>query len=69
MKEENRMANIKKNLKTRGSGKTGISGGVEGGNGVKASAAPLSWYAAQPAGTGLTYALTNTGYVILSHKN
>ncbi len=63
------MANIKKNLKTQGSGKTGISGRAEVGSRVKASAAPLSWYAAQPAERGLTYALTNTGYVILSHRN
>jgi len=63
------MADNKKNLKTRGSGKMGISGRAEGGNGVKASASTLSWYAAQPAARGLTYALTNTGYVILSHRN
>ncbi len=63
------MADNKKNLKTQGSGKMDISGRVEGGNGVKASAAPLSWYAAQPAERGLAYALTNTGYVILSHRS
>ena len=63
------MADNKKELRTQGSGKMGISGRVEGGNGLKASAAPLSWYAAQPAECGLTYALTNTGYVILSHRN
>jgi len=59
------MADNKKNLKIQGSGKTGMSGGVEGGNGVKASATPLSWYAAQPAEGGLAYALTSNGYVIL----
>jgi len=63
------MENIKKNLKTQGDGKMGISGRIEGGNGRQTSAGSLPWYAAQTGGTGLTYALTNTGYVILSHRN
>jgi len=63
------MADNKKELKTQGSGKMGISGRAEGGNVAKASAAPLSWYAAQPTRTGVAYALTQTGYVILTHKN
>jgi len=59
------MAKINKNLKTQGGGKMGISGRTKEGNGRRTSAAPLSWYAAQPAEGGPAYALTSSGYVIL----
>ncbi|MFU8796873.1 MAG: hypothetical protein ACNA7X_06275 [Dehalococcoidia bacterium] len=63
------MADMKKNLKTRGRDTTGVSGRVDRGNGHDTAQPNLPWYAAQPARTGVAYALTSTGYVILTHRN
>ncbi len=57
------MANIKKILKTLGRDSTGRT------NGNRNGSAEVPWYAAQPARPGVAYALTQTGYVILTHKN
>ncbi len=57
------MANIKKILKIQSRDRTGRTNGNHNGS------AEVTWYAAQPARHGVAYALTPTGYVILTHKN
>ena len=42
---------------------------AKGHNGGRAPAGLFSWYTAQPAQPGATYALTANGYVILTHRN
>ena len=42
---------------------------ANGQNGHYPSSGPLSWYSAQRAESGLTYALTTYGYVVLSSRN
>ena len=60
------MADNKKELKTQGKDRTGITGRTDGRHNGPAA---QPWYAAQPTRTGVAYALTQTGYVILTHKN
>ena len=57
------MAKIKRILKTLGRDSTGRTNGNHNGS------AEVPWYAAQTARPGVAYALTPTGYVILTHRN
>ena len=69
-KEENRMAQNKKGtLEMQAGEKIYPSNRANGQNGHYPSSGPFSWYSAQCAEPGLTYALTTNGYVVLSSKN
>jgi len=69
-KEENKMAQNKKGtLEMQAGEKIYPSNRTNGQNGHYPSSGPFSWYSAQCAEPGLTYALTTNGYVVLSSKN
>ena len=60
------MAENKKSMMERQPGKEiGLTGRANGQNGRHPSPGALSWYAAQRPAPGLSYALTNNGYVVL----
>jgi len=69
-KEENKMAqNRKRTMEMQAGGKIYPSNRANGHNGHYPSSGPFSWYSAQCAEPGLTYALTTNGYVVLSSRN
>ncbi len=57
--------NMDRRLKMAAENKTGKDGRPGGQNGQRPATGALSWYRAQPAEAGPTYALTSNGYVIL----
>ena len=69
-KEAKKMAeNKKRTLEMQAGEKIYPSNRGNGHNGHYPSSGPFSWYSAQCAEPGLTYALTTNGYVVLSSKN
>ena len=61
--------NQKKTLSMATRKQTNPIGQSDGRNGHRPSSGRLPWYLAGPTIPGLTYALTTTGYVVLSWKN
>lgn len=61
--------NLKRMVDRATAREMGTSRRANGHNGDHAPAGLFSWYRAQPTQPGATYALTITGYVILTHKN